>query len=59
MKSSAYKFLLIDEFGDSIRKFASKQEATPYLTDGAKLVKLPPQPNPYEMATLILGEALL
>jgi hypothetical protein len=59
MKSSVYKFLLIDEFGDSIRKFASKQEATPYLTDGAKLVKLPPQPNPYEMAKLILGEALL
>ena len=59
IKRSVYKFLLIDEFGDPIRKFASKQEATPYLTNGARLVKLPPQPNPYEMAILLVGEALI
>lgn len=59
MKTSVYKFILIDEFGDAIRKFATKQEATPYLTNGAKLVKLPPQPNLYEMATLLVGEALI
>jgi hypothetical protein len=59
MKKSAYKFILIDEFGDSIRKFASKTEATPYLTNGAKLVKLPPQPNQYEMAKLLLEESPL
>jgi hypothetical protein len=59
MKRSVYKFVLIDEFGDPLRKFANKQEATPYLTDGAKLVRLPPQPNPYEMALLLVGDALI
>jgi hypothetical protein len=59
IKRSVYKFLLVDEFGDPLRKFASKQEATPYLTNGARLVKLPPQPNPYEMAILLVGEALI
>ena len=59
MKKSVYKYILIDEFGDSLRKFASKTEATPFLTNGAKLVKLPPQPNPYETAILLVGEALI
>ena len=59
MKQSVYKYILIDEFGDPLRKFANKTEATPYLTDGAKLVKLPPQPNAYAMATLLLEEALI
>ena len=56
---SVYKYVLIDEFGGAIRKFASKREAIPYLTDGAKLVKLPPQPSKYHQAMLLLGEALI
>lgn len=56
---SVYKYVLIDEFGDAIRKFASKREAMPYLTNGAKLVKLPPQPSKYHQAMLLLGEALI
>lgn len=31
---SQYKYILIDEFGGACRKFVSKVEATPYLTDG-------------------------
>ena len=57
---SQYRYILIDEFGGACRKFASKVEATPYLTTGMSLKALPRQPkaNPYEMATLILKEAL-
>ena len=57
---SQYKYILIDEFGGACRKFVSKLEATPYLTDGMTLKALPRQPkaNPYEMATLLLQEAL-
>jgi hypothetical protein len=54
---SQYKFLLIDEWGGGIRKFASKLEATPYLTDGMKLVKLPKQPSAYEVAVLTMKES--
>ena len=59
LKSSSYRFILIDEFGDSIRKFASKTEATPYLTAGMRLEPLPRQPkvNPYELAALTLKES--
>jgi hypothetical protein len=58
---STYKFVVLDEFGGVMRKFASKQEAQPYLTAGTKLVALPKQPreNPYQMAMLILPRALI
>lgn len=56
---SQYKYILIDEWGGGIRKFVSKLEATPYMTDGTKLVRLPKEPklNPYEVALLTVGEA--
>jgi hypothetical protein len=56
---SQYKYILIDEFGGACRKFVSKLEATPYLTDGMSLKALPKQPkaDPYAMATLLLQEA--
>jgi len=58
---SQYKYILIDEFGGACRKFVSKLEATPYLTDGMRLEALPKQPktNPYIMASLLLKEALI
>ena len=57
---SQYKYILIDEFGGACRKFVSKLEATPYLTNGMTLQALPKQPkaNPYEMAKILLKEAL-
>jgi sRNA-binding regulator protein Hfq len=56
---SNYKYVLIDEFGGAIRKFASKVEATPYLTNGTRLEALPkvPKVNLYQQAMLLLGEA--
>ena len=58
---SQYRYILIDEFGGACRQFVSKLEATPYLTNGMALKALPRQPkaNPYEMATLLLKEALI
>ena len=58
---SQYKYAVIDEFGGVMRKFASKIETQPYLTPGAKLVRLPTQPkkDPYTMACNLLQEALL
>lgn len=57
---SNYKFVLIDEFGGAVRKFASKLEAAPYLTDGTRLEPLPkaPKVNLYQQALLRCGEAL-
>lgn len=57
---SQYKYVLIDEFGGACRKFVSKVEATPYLTDGMSLKALPkdPKANPYQVALLTLEEAL-
>ena len=55
---SNYKFVLVDEDGMTLRKFASKIEATPYLSQGYQLIKLPKQPSQYEMALLLCGEAL-
>ena len=55
---SNYKFVLVDEDGVALRKFASKVEATPYLSQGYQLIKLPKQPSQYEMAMLLCGEAL-
>jgi hypothetical protein len=57
---SQYKYVLIDEFGGACRKFVSKVEATPYLTDGMTLKALPkdPKANPYQVALLTLKEAL-
>lgn len=55
--ASVYKFVLIDEFGDPIRKFATKQEAKLYLTEGARLVMLPKQPSNYQLAITLLGES--
>jgi hypothetical protein len=56
---SQYKYILIDEFGGACRKFVSKLEATPYLTDGMTLRALPraPKANPYQVALTILKEA--
>jgi hypothetical protein len=56
-----YRYAVIDEFGGVMRKFASKTEAQPYLTDGTKLMPLPKQPeaNPYDLACTLLKEALL
>lgn len=57
---SQYKYVVVDEFGGVMRKFVSKTEAQPYLTEGTKLVKLPPTPvvNPFTFAFQILGESL-
>jgi hypothetical protein len=56
---SNYRYILIDEFGGACRKFASKVEATPYLTTGMTLQALPrtPKDNPYQLALLTLKEA--
>lgn len=56
---SQYRFVLIDEFGGTLRRFASKVEATPYLTTGTRLEALPkaPKANPYQVASTILQEA--
>jgi hypothetical protein len=58
---SNYRFAVVDEFGGVMRKFASKQEAQPYLTDGTELIKLPkdPKADPYQLAVLTLPEALV
>ena len=57
---SNYKYILIDEFGAPLRRFASKVEANPYLTSGTRLEALPrtPKDNPYQVASTILQEAL-
>jgi hypothetical protein len=56
---STYKFVVIDEFGGACRKFASKLEAAPYMTEGMRLEALPktPKANPYQVAIIILPEA--
>lgn len=56
---SNYRYVLIDEFGGACRKFVSKLEAIPYLTEGTSLKALPREPkaNPYQIAITILGEA--
>jgi hypothetical protein len=56
---SQYRFVLIDEFGGACRKFASKVEATPYMTSGMSLKALPREPkaNPYQVALTLLPEA--
>lgn len=53
-----YKFVLVDEGGHALRKFASKLEAAPYLSQGYKLIRLPKQPSAYHTALLLCGEAL-
>jgi hypothetical protein len=55
--TTVYKFLLKDEDGVALRKFASKLEATPYLTSGMTLVPLPKQASVYEQCMLTVGEA--
>ena len=57
---SNYRYILIDEFGGACRKFASKLEATPYLTAGMRLEALPraPKADPYQVALTLLPEAL-
>ncbi len=59
--SSTYKYILVDEDGLALRKFASKIEAVPYLTQGYKLIALPKQPkqDPYQLAALNLPESLI
>jgi len=42
---SQYRYVLIDEFGGACRKFVSKVEATPYMTEGMRLVTLPREPK--------------
>jgi hypothetical protein len=58
---STYKYILVDEDGLPLRKFASKIEAVPYLTQGYELIKLPkdPKADPYQLAVLTLPEALV
>jgi hypothetical protein len=56
-KQSVYKFVLVDEFGEPLRKFATKLEAKPYLTEGTKLVALPKQPSQYHQALALVGES--
>lgn len=58
-KRTVYKYVLIDEFGDPIRRFATKQEATPFLTEGTRLNALPEQPSDYQLALMLCGEALI
>jgi len=55
---SQYRFVLIDEFGGACRKFASKLEAAPYLTEGMRLEALPktPKADPYQVAITLLPE---
>jgi hypothetical protein len=55
---SVYKFVLVDEDGHPLRKFASKIEAQPYLTQKYRLIKLPKQPSAYHTALALCGEAL-
>ena len=55
--TTVYKFILKDEDGVALRKFASKLEATPYLTTGMTLVALPKQTSIYEQAMATVGEA--
>jgi hypothetical protein len=52
-----YKYILVDEFGWTVRKFVSKSEAQLYLTQNTTLVRLPAQPSPYHIAMLTLQEA--
>ena len=54
-KQSVYKFMLVDEFGETLRKFASKQEAKPYLTEGTSLKALPKPQDPYQYCMATLG----
>jgi hypothetical protein len=56
---TSYKYILIDEFNEPLRRFVSRLEATPYLTIGTRLEALPraPKANPYKTAALILPEA--
>ena len=56
---SNYRYVLVDEFGGALRRFASKVEATPYLTTGTVLKALPraPKANPYQLACTLLQEA--
>jgi hypothetical protein len=56
-KQSVYKFMLVDEFGETLRKFASKQEAKPYLTEGTRLIALPKPQDPYQYCMATLGES--
>jgi hypothetical protein len=54
-----YRYAVLDEFDGVMRKFASRQEAQPYLTAGTKLIPLPKQPDRYTTACLLLKEALI
>jgi hypothetical protein len=54
---TSYKYILMDEFGWTVRKFVSKSEAQIYLTPDTKLVRLPAQPSQYQIAMLTLSEA--
>lgn len=57
--ASQYRYILIDEFGGACRKFASKMEATPYMTAGMVLKPLPriPKQDPYQLAVTLCAEA--
>ena len=54
-----FNYLLLDEFGGACRKFTSRIEAQPFLTDGMVLKALPraPKADPYQVASTILQEA--
>lgn len=59
MKKSVYKFVVKDEDGIPLRKFASKQEAMRFTDDPSQVVALPKQPSGYEYALTMVGECLL
>lgn len=59
LKRSVYKFIVKDEDGIPLRKFASKQEAMRFTNDPTKIVALPKQLSGYEYAMVMVGECLL
>lgn len=59
LKRSVYKYIVKDDDGIPLRKFASKQEAMRFTNDPAKIVALPKQLGGYEYAMVMVGECLL
>jgi hypothetical protein len=58
-KRSVYKFIVKDDDGIPLRKFASKQEAMRFTNDHTKVVALPKQLSGYDYAMTMVGECLL
>ena len=58
-KRSVYKFIVKDDDGIPLRKFASRQEAMRFTSDPTKVVALPKQLSGYDYAMVLVGECLL